>query len=123
MSLRLRLTLLYSVLMGVILLIFGTAVFLLVNILLVNQVDEMLATEATDVMEITKVDSIGELNLISLPPLDMAANAYVQVWNRKGNLITASSAIKALDQSLDPIGLTVTAPTYRENTIRKLPPL
>jgi len=117
MSLRLRLTLLYSTLMGVILLIFGTAVFLLVNILLVNQVDEMLATEAGGVMEITKVDSIGELYLISLPPLDMAANALVQVWNRKGNLIMASSTIQALDQSLDPIGLTVTTPAYRDNTI------
>lgn len=118
MSLRLRLTLLYSTLMGVILVVFGTAVFLLVNVLLVNQVDEMLATEAMDVIEITKVDSIGELDLISLPPLDMAANAYVQVWNRNGNLITASSVIKALDQPLDPYGLTVVTPTYRENTIR-----
>lgn len=118
MSLRLRLTLLYSTLMGVILVVFGTAVFLLVNVLLVNQVDEMLATEAMDVIEITKVDSIGQLDLISLPPLDMAANAYVQVWNRNGNLITASSVIKALDQPLDPYGLTVVTPTYRENTIR-----
>jgi signal transduction histidine kinase len=80
-------------------------------------VDEMLATEASDVMEITKVDSIGELDLISLPALDMAANAFVQVWNRNGVLITASSAIKPLGQPLDPYGLTVTTPTYRENTI------
>lgn len=117
MSLRLRLTLLYSTLMGVILVIFGTAVFLLVNVLLVNQVDEMLATEAMDVIEVTKVDSIGELDLISLPPLDMAANAYVQVWNRNGVMITASSVIKSLDQPLDPYGLTVVTPTYRENII------
>ena len=117
MSLRLRLTLLYSALMGLILVVFGTAVFMLVNVLLVNQVDEMLATEAMDVIEVTRVDSIGELDLISLPPLDMAANAYVQVWNRNGVMITASSGLKSLDQPLDPYGLTVVTPTYRENTI------
>ena len=117
MSLRLRLTLLYSSLMWLILVVFGTEVFMLVNVLLVNQVDEMLATEAMDVIEVTRVDSIGELDLISLPPLDMAANAYVQVWNRNGVMITASSGLKSLDQPLDPYGLTVVTPTYRENTI------
>ena len=117
MSLRLRLTVLFSGLMGLILVVFGTAVFMLVIVLLVNQVDEMLATEAMDVIEVTRVDSIGELDLISLPPLDMAANAYVQVWNRNGVMITASSGLKSLDQPLDPYGLTVVTPTYRENTI------
>ena len=43
MSLRLRLTLLYSSLLGVILLIFGTLVFSLVSINLMRQVDLSLA--------------------------------------------------------------------------------
>jgi len=43
MSLRLRLTLLYSTFMGGILLIFGAAVYILVNVILLNQVDTMLA--------------------------------------------------------------------------------
>jgi signal transduction histidine kinase len=103
--------------MGVILLVFGTAVFLLVNILLVNQVDSMLTLEAMDVIEVAKVDQVGELNLISLPPLDMAANAYVQVWNRNGQLITASSVVKALDQPLDAYGLVAGKPIYRDSNI------
>jgi len=43
MSLRLRLTLLYSTFMAGILLVFGAAVFILVNVTLLNQVDSMLA--------------------------------------------------------------------------------
>ena len=43
MSLRIRLTLLYSLLMGGVLLIFGGAAYMLVNNVLVSRVDDVLA--------------------------------------------------------------------------------
>ena len=49
MSLRLRLTLLYSIFMGGILFIFGAAVFILINVILLNQVDTMLARVVRDI--------------------------------------------------------------------------
>ena len=103
MSLRLRLTLLYSTFMGGILLIFGAAVYVLVNVILLNQVDTMLESVARDITQVTKVNSVGELSLISLPPLDMTSNAYVQVWGPDGSLIATSPSIGALSQPLDPI--------------------
>jgi signal transduction histidine kinase len=118
MSLRLRLTLLYSTIIGLILLVFGTTVFLLVNILLLNQIDENLAGVARDIIQVTQVDSIGELNLVSLPPLDMTANAYVQVWTRDGELKSFSPSIAMITESLDPAGLGIDAPIYHENTLR-----
>ena len=105
MSLRLRLTLLYSTFMGGILLIFGAAVYVLVNVILLNQVDTMLESVARDITQVTKVNSVGELSLISLPPLDMTSNAYVQVWGPDGSLVATSPSIGALSQPLDPIGL------------------
>jgi len=105
MSLRLRLTLLYSTFMGGILLIFGAAVYILVNVILLNQVDTMLEGVARDITQVTKVNSVGELSLISLPPLDMTSNAYVQVWGSDGRIIATSPSIGALNQPLDPIGL------------------
>lgn len=105
MSLRLRLTLLYSTFMGGILLIFGAAVYVLVNVILLNQVDTMLESVARDITQVTKVNSVGELSLISLPPLDMTSNAYVQVWGKDGRLVATSPSIGALSQPLDPIGL------------------
>jgi heavy metal sensor kinase len=120
MSLRLRLTLLYSTLVGVILLVFGSTVFLLVNILLLNQIDEDLATVARDIISVTRVDSVGELNYVSLPPLDMASNAYVQVWTRNGELKSFSPSIAMLDESLDPAGLGAGIPIYHDTTVRNV---
>ncbi|HQV64317.1 MAG TPA: hypothetical protein PKV19_09975, partial [Anaerolineales bacterium] len=93
MSLRQRFTLLYSTFMGGILLIFGAAVYILVNVILLNQVDTMLAVVVRDITQVTKVNDLGKLNLISLPPLDMTSNAYVQVWGPDGKIIATSPSI------------------------------
>lgn len=119
MSLRLRLTLLYSTLIGIILLIFGVATFFLVEVLLVNQSDKVLTIEALSVIEILELDSDGELKQIALPPLDMSANAYVQVWDRSGQLVASTPTLKMSDQALDPNGLLASRPIYRDNTVRE----
>jgi len=115
MSLRLRLTLLYSTFMSGILLIFGAAVYILVNVILLNQVDTMLAGVVRDITQVTKVNSVGELNLISLPPLDMTSNAYVQVWRADGKIVATSPSIGALTKSLDPMGLEAGLAIYEDS--------
>ncbi|MCQ3938961.1 MAG: sensor histidine kinase [Chloroflexi bacterium] len=115
MSLRLRLTLLYSTFIGGILLIFGAAVYVLVNIILLNQVDTLLAGVAREIFRATTVNSMGELQLVSLPQLDMTANAYVQVWDVNGNLVSASPSIGALTTSLDPIGYSSGKTMYEDS--------
>ncbi len=115
MSLRLRLTLLYTTFMGGILLIFGAAVYILVNVILLNQVDTMLENVASDIIQVTKVNSVGELSLISLPPLDMTSNAYVQVWAPNGRIISTSPSIGTLIEPLDPIGLKTGFPLYEDS--------
>ncbi|MBK8784829.1 MAG: HAMP domain-containing histidine kinase [Anaerolineales bacterium] len=114
MSLRLRLTLLYTTFMGGILLIFGAAVYILVNVILLNQVDTMLESVASDIMQVSRVDSVGELSLISLPPLDMTSNAYVQVWGLDGKIVGTSPSIGMLIAPLDPIGLKSMSPLYED---------
>lgn len=59
MSLRLRLTLLYTTFMGGILLIFGAAVYILINIIFVNQVDTMLEGVANDIMQVSSSSSVS----------------------------------------------------------------
>lgn len=115
MSLRLRLTLLYTTFMGGILLIFGAVVYLLVNVILLNQVDSMLEGVAVDIMKVSTVDSLGELNLIGLPPLDMTSNAYVQVWGTDGRIVATSPSIGALRKPLDSSGLQSKAPLYEDS--------
>ncbi|CAG0977986.1 two-component system, OmpR family, sensor kinase [Anaerolineales bacterium] len=117
MSLRLRLTLLYSTFMGGILLIFGAAVYLLVNVILLNQVDTMLAAVARDITSVTKVNSIGELSVVSLPPLDMTSNAYVQVWGLNGKIVATSPSIGSLIKPLDPSSLETHFPIYQDSRL------
>ena len=105
MSLRLRLTLLYSTFMGGILLVFGAAVYILVNVILLNQVDNLLANVAREIVRATTVDSTGDLNDLSLRTLSMNGNANVQVWGPDGDLITTSPSIGTLNKALDPAGL------------------
>ncbi|MBC7876845.1 MAG: HAMP domain-containing protein [Anaerolineales bacterium] len=115
MSLRLRLTLLYSTFMGGILLIFGATIYILVNVILLNQVDTMLADVVRDITQVAKVNSVGQLSLISLPPLDMTSNAYIQVWGPNGKIIATSPSIGALTNPLDPLGLETGITIYEDS--------
>ena len=117
MSLRLRLTLLYSTLVGGILLIFGTAVYILISVILLTQVDNTLAATVQDIINVTRVNSQGEVSAVNLPALDMTANTYVQVWGRDGKLKSSSPGIAGMVVALDPVGLDAKDPIYRENTI------
>jgi two-component system, OmpR family, sensor kinase len=116
-SLRLRLTLLYSTLVGGILLVFGAAVYSLISIILLNQVDDMLAGTVQDIINVTEVNSVGQVNSINLPALEMTANTYVQVWGRDGKLKSTSPGISVIAQPLDANGLKTQSPVYRENTL------
>ncbi len=117
MSLRLRLTLLYSTLVGGILLIFGAAVYVLISVILLNQVDNTLAATVQDIINVTRVSSQGEVSAVNLPALDMTANTYVQIWGRDGKLKSSSPGIAGMLVPLDPLGLGARDPEYRENTI------
>lgn len=117
MSLRLRLTLLYSILAGGILLIFGMVVYILISVILLNQVDNTLAATVQDIVNVTRVNSEGEVSAVNLPSLDMTANTYVQVWGRDGKLKSSSPGIAGMLVALDPVGLGAKDPIYRDHSI------
>ena len=118
MSLRSRLTLLYSSLVMGVLLIFGSAVYLLVSVLLINHIDNQLEATVKDIVGVTKVSPFGDISLISFPPLDMTANVYVQIWGRDGSLMTSSPNISQLNESLDSEYLNIINPIYHETRFR-----
>jgi two-component system OmpR family sensor kinase len=112
MSLRARLTLLYTTLLGVILLIFGVSVYGLVSYLLINQIDESLIQTFTEIREKTKVEAIGNLNVITLPSPDLQSDVFTQAWSRDG--VLQASNIEMLDSPLDPAGLNSPVPVFHE---------
>ncbi len=117
MSLRARLTLLYTSLVGGILLLFGVVIYGTVNITLYSQTDETLDSTATEVYQSAKVGPTGELQVTTLPSLNLPTDVYVQAWDRELRLMTASQNISGFPQALDPIGLKSNVPIYRDVTI------
>jgi heavy metal sensor kinase len=120
MSLRARLTLLYSSLLGGILLLFGALIYLLVGAFLLDQVDRSLSQTVRDILDNSRVSSVGELNIVTLPSLELTSNAYVQYWDRNGRLQMASPGIREFTQPLDVDSLTSTQPVFRDAYIRQI---
>jgi heavy metal sensor kinase len=120
MSLRLRLTLLYSLLMGGILLIFGAAAYLLVNNVLLSQVDDMLEVTAYDFIKVAKVDYVEKVRFEPLP-VDMDADVHVQVWGLDGNLQDSYGSLGQSETAFDIAGKRANRPIYRETIINNTP--
>lgn len=117
MSLRVRLTLLYTSLVGGILLLFGIVVYQFVSLKLVDQIDAVLAQTARDLVENTQLNARGELVILSAPDLELATNVYVQLWERNEGLRFASASIQHMGEPLAPLDRLPAEPIYRNSTV------
>lgn len=118
MPLRARLTLLYTSLLGGILLIFGVLVYVLVSALLLDQVDRTLRATAQNIIKNSRVSAVGELDIIRLPSLELTSNVSVQLWDRQGNLRVTSPGIRDLTQPLAKTSMETTLPVFSDNTLQ-----
>ncbi len=115
MSLRARLALLYTFIVGGILLLFGTAIYIAVSVTLTRQVDTTLSQTASQIVDNAQVNLRGELE-VKLPDLvDLSTDVYVQVWDRNNRLITDSPNFPVnYNAPLDSVGLLSTIPIFRD---------
>ena len=104
MSLRTRLTLLYTTLTGGILIVFGVLVYVLLDMLLVNQADNLLKQTVVEVLDQSQVNQVGDLGILELPSLELTTGVYIQIWNREDRLTAASPGLSMMKESLDPKG-------------------
>lgn len=115
MSLRARLTLLYTTLLGGILLAFGLAIYGLVSVILIDQIDANLIqtfnTILRDINQQPQVETMGNLNGISLPSLDITGNVAAQAWSRNSTLLSSNTR---LQQPLDPTELQSPVPVFHD---------
>lgn len=119
MSLRLRLTLLYTSLLGGILLLFGALIYLLVGAFLLDQIDRTLAQTVNGILANSRVSSVGELSVLTLPSLELTANVYVQYWDKQGRLQMVSPGIREINQPLDKANLMSATPLFRDVYIQR----
>jgi len=118
MSLRFRLTILYSVLTGVILLLSGILLYSMVNILLMTQVDTTLMQNANDLLVGWRVGQSGELSPPTLLEVNLTSSVYYQIWDQSGRLHSSSPGLGQINQPFDPVGYQLKHIVYRNSMVR-----
>jgi two-component system, OmpR family, sensor kinase len=116
LSLRDRLTLLNIVLLGGLFVFFGVVVYVVVTVMLYNQIDDSLQKSAEQLIRQARVDTSGNMGGIVLPNLRLTSNILIQVWNNKPEMVDFSPGLGDLKDPLDPIGFQSPRPSYRDVT-------
>ncbi|HBY06747.1 MAG TPA: two-component sensor histidine kinase [Chloroflexi bacterium] len=117
MSLRARLTLLYTILVGGTLLVFGMVIYHLVGLTITEQIDQILEQTARSLIGTIRVNALGDLAVTAESDLDLAANVYVQLWERSQGLIYRSNNINSLNDPLDSLAQYTSQPVTRDVSI------
>lgn len=86
MSLRLRLTILYSSMVVGGLLIFGSLAYGLVSLTLLSQVDKILTEASTQIIQNLRISEENKLDLESLAQVQISDEVFFQIWATDGTL-------------------------------------
>ena len=118
MSLRGRLTLFYTALVGGIFLLFGAGVYKAVSLTITNQLDDLLKRTADTYIKAMVVNEQGQLMVNkSLLPVDLPADVTVQVWGRNNSLLMANPDTGNSTQPMDRAALFSPQQEIRDVTI------
>jgi len=107
-TLRVRLTVWYTLVLTGVLILFGTVVYLLLSRSLTIQIQDTLQQTADEILRASRRDVRG----IVLPALDLTANVYVQVWDSQEQLLVESTNLTSMQTALDAASLHVVLPSY-----------
>jgi signal transduction histidine kinase len=117
-SIRTRLTLWYTSVLGAILLLFSFAVFLILLYGLLDGVDRPLRDTAKKIVDQSRAFP-GDITQVQIPPLDMFQSpgvSVIQVWTPQGELSQQSGG--NLAEPLDPEALNTAQPVIHDVTVR-----
>lgn len=122
MSLRSRLTIFYTTVLGGVLVLFGLAVYALIATLLLRQIDDSLERAAGDFILVSRVDEQGRFLFTQRVSLD--SSVFVGVWDTDGSLMAVSQTLdpdSPLWNLLDPDKLTAGAIEFSNVVIDDVP--
>jgi two-component system OmpR family sensor kinase len=111
MTLRARLTLWYTGVLGAVLLLFAAVVFLSLSLNLTNQIEQSLSRTADEVLE-TLSGGIPEDLALTLRALDLTSNIALQIQNDRGELVWQSANAPGTDAPFDPDQTGTTSNVY-----------
>jgi two-component system, OmpR family, sensor kinase len=114
-SLRDRLTLLNIVLLGGLFVFFGVVAYVVVTVLLYNQIDNALERTAEQLIRQVRMDTSGSMGGIITPNLRLTSNIFVQIWDEDA-LVDFSPILSEREKPIDEIGFNLPLPSYRDVT-------
>jgi two-component system, OmpR family, sensor kinase len=120
MSLRLRLTLIYTLLLSGVVVLLSIVVYSMVSYLLLDFVDHFLEDGATMIIESIQLDGIGNLEFGS-QPLSIVDDFFFQIWTQDGQLIDYSANVREFEQALDQEALGQFQARFNDVSIAKEP--
>lgn len=114
MSLRLRLTLLYAIVTGGVLLVFGASAIFVFNAILVDQIDNTLETAASLIISGINIGELDELKG-NLETVELRSDVYVQIWELGGAGQTGLRELEGFNDQrpFDPASLRLETPIFR----------
>mgnify|MGYP006291588897 CR=1 FL=1 len=116
MSLRLRLTLIYTGLLSGVVILLSIVIYSMVSVVMINQVDERLEYGSQQIIEALRADGIGGMEL-NPDTLKFSDNYYYQVWSTDGQLQLYSDLAGQFTGAMDRDALNREQPVYREVVI------
>ncbi len=120
MSLRLRLTLIYSGLLSGVVILLSIVVYTMVSVVMINEMDTNIQQAADQVITNLRADSLGNM---AIPPdvINISGNVYYQVWSRSGQLVAYSDNAVDFTSALDPASLDSAEPIFKNAIIQTTP--
>lgn len=115
MSLRLRLTLLFTTLLGGMLLIFGSLVYGVVSLVLYYQLDNHLSASATQLIDLLRLNTSNEYDVRLLANFQSSENLFYQVYGPGQDLQLAHPG--SMDAVLDPVGRASGEPLFTSQVV------
>ena len=114
MTLRGRLTIWYTTVLAVVLLLFGSATYSIVSYSMLRQDDDTLTKTADDIL---LAGRSSETLAFTLRAVDLTTNVYVQVWGVTSGLVNQSANSPELGHAFDPAALTGDQRTFTSVTV------
>jgi len=100
-------------LLGGILLLFGSSVFLLVNSILLSQVDDKLVSAAETFISASQLTDLKRVRFESISS-NLSQDIQAQVWGLNGELQDGYGPLGRNPKALDPFNIQATEPKFRE---------
>jgi two-component system OmpR family sensor kinase len=117
MSIRTRLTLWYTGILTIFIVVLGTLVYTVLSVNLVGGLDRTLNDTANQVISSARVHSIFDIQVVTIPELEVfRSNVYVEVLDTDKHIVSKSANLQRFTQAIDDAGLNLVESSHQPVT-------